>query len=159
MNQPRPAAAPGPATGPASGTGPDAARRVWRNLWTLMQERGDRRAEVAEALGMSFFRTKVLRRLAAAPEPFTLRGLADLLGTDRPYVTLVVDDLVERGFVERTPNPADRRSKLVTVTGAGREAAAEAERILGTPPAVLYELPPEDLAVLDRVAARLVEDQ
>ncbi|MFB4299556.1 MarR family winged helix-turn-helix transcriptional regulator [Actinomadura sp. NTSP31] len=154
MNQP----GPGAATRPADGTDPDRARRVWRNLWTLMQERGDRRAEVAEALGMSFFRTKVLRRLAAAPEPLTLRGLADLLVTDRPYITLVVDDLVERGFVERTANPADRRSKLVTVTDTGRAAAAEAERILGTPPAALYELPPEDLAVLDRVAARLVED-
>jgi DNA-binding MarR family transcriptional regulator len=152
MNQP------GPASGaPAGATPPAVAARVWRHQWILVQERGDRRTQVTEALGMSFFRTKVLRRLAAAPEPLTLRGLAELLGTDRPYITLVVDDLVERGYVERTANPADRRSKLVTVTAAGRAAAAEADRILGTPPAALHELPPEDLAVLDRVTARLVD--
>ncbi|TDD65430.1 MarR family winged helix-turn-helix transcriptional regulator [Actinomadura rubrisoli] len=135
---------------------PDIAARAWRNLHILLHERGDKRREVTEALGMSFFRTKALRRLSA--RPMTLRELADTLLTDRPYTTLVVDDLVERGLVERAPNPADRRSKIVSVTAAGRAAAAEADRILGTPPAVLRELPPEDLAALDRIAARLVED-
>ncbi|MBD2900588.1 MarR family winged helix-turn-helix transcriptional regulator [Actinomadura nitritigenes] len=156
MKQPGPAS--GRSSAPAAGDQPDLAARAWRNLGILMHERSDRRAEVTEALGMSFFRVKALRRLAAAPEPLTLRGLADRLVSDRPYVTLVVDDLVERGLVERTANPADRRSKLVTVTAAGRAVAAEAERILSTPPAALYELSPEELAVLDRVAARLVED-
>jgi DNA-binding MarR family transcriptional regulator len=158
MNQSGPAS--GGSSAPAAGDRPDdPAVRAWRNLGILMHERSDRRAEVTEALGMSFFRVKALRRLAAAPEPLTLRGLADRLVSDRPYVTLVIDDLVERGLVERTENPADRRSKLVTVTDAGRAVAAEAERILSTPPAALYELPPEDLAVLDRVAARLVADE
>ncbi|WP_433468313.1 MarR family winged helix-turn-helix transcriptional regulator [Spirillospora sp. CA-142024] len=134
----------------------DAAARAWHNLRILLHERGDRRREASEALGMSFFRVKALRRIAAATGPLTLRDLAEALVTDRPYATIVVDDLVGRGLAERTPNPADRRSKIVTVTAAGRAAAAEAERILDTPPPELYDLPPEDLAVLDRVAARLV---
>ncbi|WP_141577263.1 MarR family winged helix-turn-helix transcriptional regulator [Actinomadura sp. WMMA1423] len=136
----------------------ETAARAWHNLRVLLLERGDRRREVTEALGMSFFRVKALRHIAAASEPLTLRGLAELLLTDRPYVTLVVDDLVGRGLVERTENPADRRSKIVTATEAGRAAAAEAERILDTPPPSLYDLPAEDLAVLDRVAARLVSE-
>ncbi|GAA4336695.1 hypothetical protein GCM10023178_49900 [Actinomadura luteofluorescens] len=107
---------------------------------------------------MSFFRVKALRHIAAATAPLSLRDLAERLLTDRPYVTLVVDDLVGRGLVERTENPADRRSKIVTATAAGRAAAAEAERILDTPPPSLYDLPAEDLAVLDRVAARLVSE-
>ncbi|MFD0384002.1 MarR family transcriptional regulator [Streptomyces stramineus] len=80
---------------------------------------------------MSFFRVKALRRIARGP--LTLRELAELLLTDRPYTTLVVDDLAGRGLVERSANPADRRSKIVTVTPAGRAAAERAERILGTP--------------------------
>ena len=136
----------------------DTAARAWHNLRVLLHERGDRRREATEALGMSFFRVKALRYIAAATAPLTLRGLAELLLTDRPYVTLVVDDLVGRGLVERTENPADRRSKIVTATAAGRAAAAEAERILDTPPPSLYDLPAEDLAVLDRVAARLVSE-
>ncbi|WP_242901736.1 MarR family winged helix-turn-helix transcriptional regulator [Actinomadura terrae] len=136
---------------------PDLAARAWRNLRILLHERGDRRREVVAALGMSFTRTKALRRLAAGP--LTLRELADVLLTDRPYTTLLVDDLVERGLVERTPNHADRRSKIVSITEAGRVLAAEAERILGTPPAELRDLPPEDLAALDRIAARLVAEE
>ncbi|MFD0686715.1 MarR family winged helix-turn-helix transcriptional regulator [Actinomadura fibrosa] len=139
------------------GAGTDAAARAWHNLRVLLQERGDRRREATEALGLSFARIKALRRLAGAG-PMTLRELADVLLTDRPYTTILVDDLVERGLVERNPNPVDRRSKIVAVTDAGRAAAAEAERILDTPPPALYDLPPDDLAALDRIAARLVEE-
>lgn len=136
----------------------EMAARAWHNLRVLLLERGDRRREATEALGLSFARIRALRRIAAAAEPMTLRDLADVLLTDRPYTTLVVDDLVARGLVERSPNPADRRSKIVTVTAAGRAAAAEAERILDTPPPALRDLPAEDLAVLDRVAARLAAE-
>ncbi|WP_067461928.1 MarR family winged helix-turn-helix transcriptional regulator [Actinomadura macra] len=134
----------------------DLAARAWQNLRILLHERGDRRQEATESLGMSFVRIKALRRLVAGP--MTLRDLAEDLVTDRPYTTLVVDDLVERGLVERTPSRTDRRSKIVTVTPAGRAAAAKAERILGTPPPALYALSPEDIAALDRIAARLVAE-
>jgi DNA-binding MarR family transcriptional regulator len=131
-----------------------AATRVWRNLRTLVLERNERRREVAEALGMSFFRVKALRRIAASP--VTPGDLAADLLTDRPYATLVVDDLARRGLVERTPHPRDRRRKLVSVTPAGAAAAQEAERILGTPPPGLVELDPAELAQLDRVVAKLL---
>ncbi|WP_431950070.1 MarR family winged helix-turn-helix transcriptional regulator [Actinacidiphila sp. bgisy167] len=130
------------------------ATRVWRNLRTLVLERNERRREVAEALGMSFFRVKALRRIAASP--VTPGDLAADLLTDRPYATLVVDDLARRGLVERTPHPRDRRRKLVSVTPAGAAAAQEAERILGTPPPGLVGLDPAELAQLDRVVAKLL---
>ncbi|MBW8483452.1 MarR family winged helix-turn-helix transcriptional regulator [Actinomadura parmotrematis] len=131
----------------------DAAARAWRNLNLVLQERGDRRRQVVEECGMSFFRVKALRRLRAGP--LALRDLAAELMSDRPYTTLMVDDLAGRGLVERTPNPADRRSKIVALTPAGAALAARADAILESPPAVLDELPPEDLAALDRIAARL----
>ncbi|MBT2383554.1 MarR family winged helix-turn-helix transcriptional regulator [Streptomyces sp. ISL-11] len=134
-------------------TTPAAAQRAWANLREIVLGGNERRKEVIDALGMSFFRVKALRRLAR--RPLTLRELAEELLTDRPYTTLVVDDLAGRGLVERTANPADRRSKIVSVTAAGREAAERAERILGTPPAALLDLPEDDLAALDRIAARL----
>ncbi|GAA0357264.1 MarR family winged helix-turn-helix transcriptional regulator [Streptomyces blastmyceticus] len=129
------------------------AERAWANLREIVLGGNERRKDVVEALGMSFFRVKALRRIAR--EPVTLRELADQLLTDRPYATLVVDDLESRGLVERTANPADRRSKIVSVTEAGRAAAERANRILGTPPAALLALPPDDLALLDRITARL----
>ncbi|MEV5509437.1 MarR family winged helix-turn-helix transcriptional regulator [Streptomyces orinoci] len=133
----------------------EAALRAWSNLRELVLGSNERRKEVVEALGMSFFRIKALRRIAKGP--ITLCALADELTTDRPYTTLVVDDLAKRGLVQRTANPADRRSKIVTVTEAGRAAAQRAEDILGAPPPALLALAEEELAALERISARLVE--
>ncbi|MEV4439942.1 MarR family transcriptional regulator [Streptomyces sp. NPDC049577] len=129
------------------------ARLAWSNLRSIVLGGNERRKDVVDALGMSFFRVKALRRIARGP--LTLRELADELLTDRPYTTLVVDDLAGRGLVERSANPADRRSKIVSVTPAGRAAADRAEEILGTPPPALLALPPEDLAALARITARI----
>lgn len=132
----------------------EAASRAWGNLREMVLGGNERRKEVADALGMSFFRIKALRRIAK--RPVTLRELADDLMTDRPYTTLVVDALARQGLVDRTANPADRRSKIVSVTEAGRAAADRANSILGTPPPALLALPEEELAALDRIMARLV---
>lgn len=149
-----------PAVEEAAGAGApafeEAAARIWRNLRALVLERNERRKEVAEALGMSFFRVKALRRIAAKPS--RLSELAAELSSDRPYLTLVVDDLVKRGLVERHPHPDDRRAKIVSATPEGHAAADRANAILGTTPPVLRTLSPEDLAALDRIAAVLAAE-
>jgi DNA-binding MarR family transcriptional regulator len=127
---------------------PDLARHAWRAMSSLVLD-DDRKLAVAQALGLSFARVRALRRLA--PEPLTMRALADKLKADPPYVTLIVDDLEERGLVERRPHPEDRRAKLVSLTRAGRAAVAKAEKILDEPPAALRELPADDLAALVRI--------
>ncbi|WP_241844910.1 MULTISPECIES: MarR family winged helix-turn-helix transcriptional regulator [Streptomyces] len=103
---------------------------------------------------MSFSRVRALRRLAADPIP--LRELAERMGADPPYTSVIVDDLVRRGLAERVTNPADRRSKLVHLTEAGRAAAARASAILTTPPDALLDLPAEDIEALDRVVTKLL---
>ncbi|MCZ4494689.1 MAG: MarR family transcriptional regulator [Conexibacter sp.] len=130
------------------GAEPDVARRAWRAMSDLVLEH-DRKAAVSEALGLSFARVRALRRLVE--EPLTLRALAERLSADPPYVTLIVDDLEERGLVQRTPHPEDRRAKLVQLTKAGRAAAARADAILDEPPAALRDVPAADLAALLRV--------
>jgi DNA-binding MarR family transcriptional regulator len=113
----------------------------------------NRKVAASEALGLSFARVRALRRLAT--EPLTLRALAEQLLADPPYVTLIVDDLEERGLVRRMPHPEDRRAKLVELTAAGRAAAARADAILDEPPAALRDVPAEDLAALLRVLERV----
>ncbi len=132
----------------------DAARRVWATMRALVME-DDRRAELCAALGMSFFRIKVLRRIAT--EPTTGGLLAERLGSDPPYVSVVVDDLVRRGLVVRTPDATDRRHKVLSVTAAGERAAGEAEALLATPPHALTNLPADQLADLDRLLAGALE--
>jgi DNA-binding MarR family transcriptional regulator len=135
------------------GADSDLARRAWRAMSEIAHDY-DRKVAVSEALGLSWARVLALRALATRPH--TLRALADRLAADPPYVTLMVDDLEERGLVQRMPHPQDRRAKLVKLTAAGRAAAARADAILDEPPAALRDVPAEDLAVMLRVLERLV---
>jgi DNA-binding MarR family transcriptional regulator len=123
----------------------DTAYRAWEIMCALVTD-DDRRAEVTEAVGISFWRAKALRRIAAHPS--TLTELAGKLQTAAPYVTIVVRDLEDRGLVIRTVNPADGRSKLVSATPAGERAAAAAQSILKRPPSGLAALPASDLDTL-----------
>jgi DNA-binding MarR family transcriptional regulator len=134
------------------GADSDLARRAWRAMSEIALDH-DRRVAVSEALGLSWARVLALRALAARPH--TMRALAERLTADPPYVTLVVDDLEERGLVQRTPHPEDRRAKLVKLTAAGRAAAARADTILDEPPAALRGVPTEDLAAMLRVLERV----
>jgi DNA-binding MarR family transcriptional regulator len=129
------------------------AQRAWKIMRALVAD-DDRRAEVTEAVGLSFWRAKALRRIAAHSP--TLSELAAILQTDAPYITVVVRDLEERGLVVRTANPADGRSKVVRVTDAGAHCAARAESILNRPSGGLSNLPAEDIAVLVNILERAV---
>ena len=64
--------------------------------------------------------------------------------------------LEEAGLVARTPDPADRRSSLVSITPRGPRAA---RRVRDRKDAYLAQrldrLSPEDLAALDRAAGIL----
>lgn len=118
------------------------AMRAWRMMSEIVLA-DDRKQRVTDELGLSFARIRVLRRLLA--EPLTLRGLADALAADPPYVTLMIDDLEDRDLVARGPHPSDRRAKLVTLTSAGRKLATRAEEILDTPPPAIEALSGNDL--------------
>jgi DNA-binding MarR family transcriptional regulator len=130
----------------------DLARRAWRAMSGLVLDH-DRKVAVSEELGLSFARVRALRRLA--DEPLTLRALAELLVADPPYVTLIVDDLEQRGLVQRKPHPDDRRAKLVQLTRTGRSAAARAEAIMDEPPPALSDASAKDLTALLRVLERV----
>ena len=58
----------------------------------------------------------VLRALHA--RPLSLTALAELLGVTKQAAGQVVDEMVERGLVERRPDPHDRRAKLLAIIEA-----------------------------------------
>ena len=89
----------------------------------------------------------------AAFGPLTPSELAARERIQRPTATRVLARLEEAGLVERTSDPADRRSSLVTATAAGvalldavrdRKDAYLAQR--------LDSLSPSDLLVLEQAA-------
>ena len=129
----------------------DAAREVWLLMTDLVLD-NTRRREVSDALGMSFGRTRAIRRLARAP--MSMRELADALGIDPPNATAVVSELEAQGLATRRPHPTDGRAKLVEATRKGKELARRADDILATPPPGLTALDPEELDTLRRLLSR-----
>lgn len=132
----------------------DAAERAWALMYRFV-EAHNRHGELAEALGfrLGAGRGKVLFRLRQGP--MTLRELAEAVGADAPYTTLVVDKLEAHGLVRREVHPQDRRRKLVTLTDGGREAIATADAVLLRPPPELSSLSSRDLDRLARILERL----
>lgn len=126
----------------------DAARDVWALMSDLVLD-NQRRREVAGATGISFGRSRAVRRLVK--KPMSMRELADALGIDPPNATAVVDELESMGLVRRGPHPTDGRAKLVEATRKGKALARKADEILATPPAELSALAPEDLDTLRRI--------
>jgi DNA-binding MarR family transcriptional regulator len=129
-----------------------SADAVSREVWMLMSDLvldHSRRRQVSDALGMSFGRTRALRRLAH--RSLSMGELAAALGIDRPNATVLVDDLEAQGLVRRRPHPTDRRAKLVEATRKGKSLARRAEAILGTPPPELADMDAADLETLHRI--------
>ena len=67
------------------------------------------------------------------PEGITVSRLAELARVRKQSMAQAVDQLERSGYVERGPNPADQRSRLVFLTDRGRAVPpvthAAAERV------------------------------
>ncbi|HEY2203574.1 MAG TPA: MarR family transcriptional regulator [Pseudonocardia sp.] len=71
-----------------------------------------------------------------------LAALADQLGVSKQAASQLIDALVSRGYLERAPDPADRRRMTLTVTDRGRHAAERVRGAVGAVDGVLAERVP-----------------
>lgn len=60
------------------------------------------------------------------PEPPAMGPVANLLAMDRTTLTAALKPLERRGLVEVSPDPADRRSRILKLTREGRKLLARA---------------------------------
>jgi DNA-binding MarR family transcriptional regulator len=63
------------------------------------------------------------------PEPASIKSVAALLGMDRTTLTANLKPLERRGLVKGVVDAADRRTRLLVLTGAGRSLLASAAPI------------------------------
>ncbi|MCW2980814.1 MAG: transcriptional regulator, MarR family [Solirubrobacterales bacterium] len=95
--------------------------------------------------------------------PLTPSELAEIERVKRPSITRTLACLDRQGLIERTPDPADGRSSLVSISAAGRERLALLRRRKSAYLARRLEaLDPEEVATLARAAEileRMREDE
>lgn len=86
-----------------------------------------------------------------------LRDLTEQTLLTQPSISRMIDRLVARGLVEKTPDPSDGRGTIVRLTDAGAEAyravAIEHARSIDTH--LSSALSREELAELERLTTKL----
>ena len=101
----------------------------------------------------------VLEQILVAGEPLSVPRLAQRLWLPRQAVQRVVDAARDLGYVETRPNPEHRRSVLIAVTDAGRQAFDTVHgRELAVLDVVARGVTAEDAAACLRVVAHLTEE-
>jgi DNA-binding MarR family transcriptional regulator len=77
-------------------------------------------AATAKRMGLEASELAALEHLQAAGH-INQKRLGERLSMSPGAITAMIDRLERRGYVERAPNPEDRRSALVNITEAGLE--------------------------------------
>jgi len=112
---------------------------AWRLLMGMVMDQRWRWPEVSTELGITQAGLRAL--LAIDPsDPRPMRDLALAMNCDPSYVTAMVDDLEQAGYVQRRPAEHDRRVKIVALTDAGTAALRIAQDGLLAPPAQLTRM-------------------
>jgi len=103
-------------------------QQAWRALAkTLERLPAALDAQLRRDAGISHFEYQVLALLSEAPgRTLRMSELAKWAGSSLPRLSQVVTRLEQRGWVRRTPDPADGRYTLATLTGQGRAKVTQA---------------------------------
>ncbi|WP_067567378.1 MarR family winged helix-turn-helix transcriptional regulator [Nocardia acidivorans] len=129
---------------------------VWGQLTHLvMDSRDGWRRAIVERTGLPFSRFRVMKRLL--PGPISVKQLAVAATMDAPAATVTINDLEERGLVVREVDPNNRRTKLVSLTAAGRELILDALATPDPAPAAVAALTPAELRTLAELLRKLEE--
>jgi DNA-binding MarR family transcriptional regulator len=101
----------------------------------------------------------VLSRLARSPGE-SQRALADALGMHAPRLVALIDDLEERGLVERRRDSRDRRNYAISLTKAGRQTLRQISAVVKQhEQAMTAALGDEERAQLASLLRRIADEQ
>jgi DNA-binding MarR family transcriptional regulator len=126
-------------------------------LSRLMREVMAREKPILDAAGLEMWDYAVLSALAESDAP-TQAQLAATTGRDKTRLIGNLDRLEARGMVERQPDPADRRNRIVSLTPVGSQVLGDCREAIGAMETeLLADLNPADRTAFERTLTALAE--
>lgn len=83
----------------------------------------------AAGIAITLDQWQVLKTLQANPD-ITYQQIADLVFKDLASITRIIDRLVRKGAVRRSPHSEDRRRSAITITRTGSKSVRAVEPIV-----------------------------
>jgi DNA-binding MarR family transcriptional regulator len=124
-------------------------------LYPLVRELIALELPVLEAHEVSMWGYSVLTALDDTPVR-TQAALAEAIGADKSRIIGTLDELQQAGLIERTPDPADRRVRLLSITPEGRRVRrAVRKQIQAQEVSILDALAPADRKAFLRILQEL----
>lgn len=91
------------------------------------------------------------------PRGIALKTLAQNLQMTVPATSLLVENMVNKGFLERTPNPEDRRAVCIRLSADGAEFIESTRKLIAMEIEKHTEVfNAEELSTLERLVEKLV---
>jgi MarR family transcriptional regulator for hemolysin len=110
---------------------------------------------IRQKTGQPRARWQTLAALAFSDGPIATIELAERMAVQWPSLIRNLDGLEAEGLVERRVNPADKRSRLVTITDKGLTVFREVKAVLDPTRAALLEgFSDEELGAAERLLDR-----
>ncbi|MER6974883.1 MarR family transcriptional regulator [Nocardioides sp. NPDC000445] len=126
-------------------------------LSRLMREVMAREKPILDAAGLEMWDYAVLSSLADSDAP-TQAQLAATTGRDKTRLIGNLDRLETQGMVQREPDPADRRNRIVSLTPAGSRVLRSCrDAIAAMETELLADLDPADRVGFERALTALAD--
>ena len=135
------------------------ARLMQKPSWLISEVSLLTHRLLTEKLATAGSRGYHYRLLAALQEfgPASQAKLGRRTAMDRSDVAAAINELVSRGLADRSPDPADRRRNVITITAAGTAHLRRLEKLLAEiQDELLAPLSPADRR-LTRLLTRILE--
>ncbi|GAK19969.1 transcriptional regulator, MarR family [Vibrio sp. JCM 19052] len=98
-------------------------------------------------------------KIISKQSPCTAMDVVNFLNRDKAQVTRLIKTLIEEGFIEKRPNPEDKRSQCLLTTEKGNEVLAKIKAV----DAEIFQkmtlnVSEEELEAFQLVAGKLAEN-
>lgn len=122
---------------------------AWMYIVQLFKSTENERrfAEIAQTLGLTPSMLGGVLYLDPG-ESKPMRAMVEEWHCDPSWVTTIVDELEQRGLVDRRVDTVDRRAKTISLTAVGEKSRAQALEFLSVPPPGIASLAKDEQRTL-----------